>query len=43
MAHSYEMDRHSRPMHRYQVFYCEPPDGAAGYKPILAEDAYAVK
>ncbi len=30
-------------MHRYQVFYCELPDGAAGYKPILAEDAYEAK
>ena len=27
-------------MHRYQVFKCELADGAAGYKQILAEDAY---
>ena len=40
---SYELDSYSRPMHRYQVFYCELPDGAAGYKPILAEDSYEAK
>ena len=30
-------------MHRYQIFYCELPNGEEGYKPILAEDAYEAK
>ena len=27
-------------MHRYQVFYCEQPDGKAGFEPVIASDAY---
>ncbi|WP_084187947.1 hypothetical protein [Synechococcus sp. KORDI-49] len=27
-------------MHRYQVFYCEQPDGNAGFEPVIASDAY---
>ena len=30
-------------MQRYQVFYCELPDCAGYYKPILAQDAYEAR
>ena len=27
-------------MRRYQVFYCDQPDGKAGFVPVIASDAF---